>query len=576
MGGLYSSPLTKLVTHVVSMSMDHDKCRIVKGKKLDAQIVLPHWFDDCLKLGKKINEGPYVLPNPDVFDHTQNGMQPRPRHVPDIHGATCSVAGLPPKLLPDHPTSSPSPLRKELTVLKGSKVLFSKDLNISQHLARTLEHLVEQSGGSLTQDVAECDIYVGQYRDGVDYIRASQDGKTVANLAWFYNVVTQNRWTNPLNKLLHYPVPRVGIPGFKDMRISISNYTGEARLYLENLCKDAGAEFTRTMKQDNTHLITAHKHSEKCDAAQEWNINIINHLWLEESYAKCEVQSLTNQRYTHFPPRTNLTEVVGQTQIDIDQVRKYYFAEAERTIRDQEDLGDRANGTTPHPSNGAVKPIPSPKKTVPASSAVTGATSFGSRDTEQPQQTSAIAEAETPEPQTVKRKKRTVADIVIQTPTARRTSEEKENESPPTTSSRASKSRAMDILHKQKVDIALFQREMKRKGGVLHGGRRASGTASPGPGEKPTPKGKKRTSGEAMEDDETDGGSETEEQQAKGAAKKQSKRAKTVDREAPGDRPEVTHRMLVSGDDRWLSNTKKEEKDKVSISCVHSLDSQIC
>ena len=84
------------------------------------------------------------------------------------------------------------------------------------------------------------------------------------------------------------------------MRISISNYTGDSRVYLENLIRYSGAEFTKTMKQDNTHLITAHMQSEKCDAAQEWNINIVNHIWLEESYAKCVAQSLTNPRYTHF------------------------------------------------------------------------------------------------------------------------------------------------------------------------------------------------------------------------------------------------------------------------------------
>lgn len=44
LGGLYSAPLTKLVTHVVAMDMHNDKCRTVKGKALSCKIVLPHWY----------------------------------------------------------------------------------------------------------------------------------------------------------------------------------------------------------------------------------------------------------------------------------------------------------------------------------------------------------------------------------------------------------------------------------------------------------------------------------------------------------------------------------------------------
>jgi len=121
------------------------------------------------------------------------------------------------------------------------------------------------------------------------------------------------------------PTPSNGIPSFKEYKISLSNYSGEARIYLENLVKACGAQFTKTMKQDNTHLITAHKGSDKCDAAHEWGTHILNHLWLEESYAQCKEQSITNPKYTHFPPRTNLGEVVGQTQIDRAAVGHFFY-----------------------------------------------------------------------------------------------------------------------------------------------------------------------------------------------------------------------------------------------------------
>ncbi|GAB7348540.1 hypothetical protein MBLNU459_g6934t1 [Dothideomycetes sp. NU459] len=551
MGGLYSSPLTKLVTHIVSLSMDDEKCKVVTEKNLASKIVLPHWFDDCFKLGKCINEGPYTLPNPEILLMVEPEKHIRVRESPDLAGATSAVAGNPPSY---QAQLSPSQTRKELVVFKDKKILFSKDLNVNEHLAKTLRLLVKQAGGSLTQAVDECDVYIGHYRDGLDYQTASRANKSVANLAWFYSVINRNRWTNPLGRLLHYPVPRCGIPGFKNMRISLSNYSGEARLYLENLIKESGAEFTKTMKQDNTHLITAHKHSEKCDAAEEWNINICNHLWLEESYAQCEVQSLTAQRFTCFPSRTNLTEVVGQTPIDLDKVRKRYFPDVKHGSR-------QPNGTASHPFRGAVKPA----QVIPASSAAMASTALqpqaDGRNGESAEPMDVVheeAEEDAPAPHTV-RKKRVGSDAAIRTPVAARQADEKENESPPTTGGRASKQAALNNIHKQKDDIALFQREMKRKGGVMYGGRKAS--TEPDSAKKAPAKGRKRTSEEIeANDDET---SSEEDVQAGRGLGRPAKKAKPA-REASAD-PPVKFHMMVSGDDRWLKNAKKEAVDSAKL-----------
>jgi len=44
MGGLYSSPVTKLVTHIVALTTDNDKCQAALKKNLKCKIVLPHWY----------------------------------------------------------------------------------------------------------------------------------------------------------------------------------------------------------------------------------------------------------------------------------------------------------------------------------------------------------------------------------------------------------------------------------------------------------------------------------------------------------------------------------------------------
>ncbi len=43
MGGLHTSSISKMVTHVVALTMDPEKCQTVLAKNLKCKIVLPHW-----------------------------------------------------------------------------------------------------------------------------------------------------------------------------------------------------------------------------------------------------------------------------------------------------------------------------------------------------------------------------------------------------------------------------------------------------------------------------------------------------------------------------------------------------
>ena len=534
LGGQYSSPLSKLVTHIVTNDLDNDKCNFAMEKPLKCKIVLPHWFDDCFKLGRKISEKPYMFPDPELL-RRDNPTKVRDASSNHLNGATEITPSDVPQATPP---PSPSEVRKNLNAFMSKKVLLSDDLNLGTHLLNTLEGLINHAGGTLTNNVDDADIYIGHYRDGEDYVRTSRYGKQVANLSWLYHVINRNRYTNPLNKLLHYPVPRKALPGFEHMRISISNYTGDARIYLENLIRYSGAEFTKTMKQDNTHLITAHTNSEKCEAAKEWNINIVNHLWLEESYAKCTVQSLTIPRYTHFPARTNLGEVTGQTGFDMKGVERKFFPKPMESP--QKNV----------PSPEAVKAKPTPRKTVPSTDAVLVDVPAPDADDD---------ETEGEEPRTAKKPRGRPRKSITTTPRFR--DDEKENQSPLLQSSgRASKAKALGMLHHQADDIALFQKEMKRKGGVTHGGRRSSHAedlSSPAPAE--LKQRKKRTSDEATYD-ATAEGSELSDGETQAKSTKSAKKAKHA--AAATDLPPVQYRMMVTGDDRWMSNANKESTDR--------------
>ncbi|KAL7622305.1 regulator of Ty1 Transposition [Parahypoxylon ruwenzoriense] len=530
MGGMDSDNVTKLTTHICALSMDHPKCRLAVDKKLKCQIVLPHWFDDCFKLGKRIDEGPYLFPDPEYLracskdevkvpssQHLEGATSARPEYIP-----TDDIAGS----------------RPALTVFDGKKILLSTDLSIRDRLREIILGLITSSGGRMTDDVDECDWFICQYRDGSQYVRASQAGKIVGNLSWLYHLITRNEWTSPLRRLLHYPIPRDGIPGFKDKLITVSNYGGEARIYLENLIRAAGAKFTKTMKNDNTHLITARDNSEKCEAALDWGIDKVNHLWIEESYAKCEIRSVTVSKYTHFPPRTNLSEVIGQTFLEESKLQAMYYpgepkslnaaSKRKRKILEMADENSFAEG----PADGVTIGRQAHKEF----------DVMKDSDADYVRKTTDVFGVPAPQ-------KRRATEFT--TPArSRHVRAGKENETPSTvSSSRSAKDKALDRLSVLAPDIALYEKEKKRglkDGHGLWGGKRAADLIDRENLNRRTVSGPAAMGKEEAEDNEA--------KVEKRPAKKQKPAL-----------PEISMRVVLTGFKRWVDDKHKEDADRKKL-----------
>lgn len=462
-----------------------------------------------MRIGKRLDEDPYMLPDPEILRKKPHDPIIETKKL-DMEGATSA-----------RPTEPPRVDTRELDIFKSKKIMLNSDLKIGSHLTGTLEDLIARGGGSTTGSIHKADILICQYRESAEYRTASRAGKEVGNLTWLYYLLTHNTWTNPMRRLLHYPISQYGLPGFNKFRISLSNYNGEARVYLENLAIAAGGAFTKTMKEDNTHLITAHQYSEKCDAAREWNINMVNHLWLEDSYAKWQIQALSNPRYTHFPPRTNLSGIVGQTQIDKHAVERHFFPQGSTEECDNTEMG---------PLNARrLEQLDQQNSGLPGSSLL---------PTSSPNQIPYRTHSENDTPRASKLHK--AADAALRTPAASRlVTNGKEAETPSTTSSRGAKDRAAAKLHDQAADIALYEKERKRVGGVIFGGRRKTSEDAVSNGSK------KRSSPK-------DEGSFTDEDT------RDPKRAKK-------SKPPPAMRMLLTGYSGW-NNNKKETEDKASPS----------
>ncbi|KAI5291849.1 hypothetical protein KEM54_005285 [Ascosphaera aggregata] len=516
MGGLHTAKLTSNTTHVVALSIEARKCqaalkmneKLAQIEKSQICIVLPHWFDDCLKLGKRIDERPYLLPDPEILRATGD-VPVRVRKSKDVAGASCpSPSSIPPALNKD--------AKHVVEVFQGRTLKLSNDLDISDYLRKSIEDLVRGGGGHITEDIHEAGIYICRYREGEVYKAATLANKEIGNLSWLFHVITRNTWTSPTRRLLHYPVARQGIPGFKGLRISLSNYVGEARTYLENLINATGAECTKHLKQNNSHLITAHGTSEKCTAAKEWGIQIVNHLWLEESYASWKRQPESNPRYTHLPLRTNLSEVVGQTAIDRKAIRlisSSYPVESKTKLNaTKSDTGERP--MAPREVNEVQNP---------------------SNKRQNEKSTDSISEDQ------VNDREKELFRATSQTPTLAPLQQQKqENETPPMVHSRKSKDKATALLHQFGEDMALYEREKKRAGGVIYGGMKRHESASKEPEEA---KPRKRS---LVADDATS------------KEMKETKRARST-------LSHIQMHLLVTGFKRWVHEPKLEGSDKRAL-----------
>ncbi|KAF2496027.1 hypothetical protein BU16DRAFT_526557 [Lophium mytilinum] len=512
-GGQDSPVLLKSVTHLIALNMDDPRCQLADNKNLKCKKVLPHWIDDCFRLGRMLPTGPYTLPDPDILKNSAD-LGPIANHAPSQHIRDATTPA--PTDIPT-PVSSPSAKRaRSIPAFSGKRIMLSDDLQLESRMRTTIEELISNGGGQMTSDIDEADSYVCQYRNGTDYIKASQAKKDVGNLSWLFHLITYNTWTSPMRRLLHYPIPKDGIPGFEDQTISLSNYAGDARVYLENLIKATGAKFTKTFRQENTQLITAHEGGQKCEAAKEWNIDVINHLWLEDSYARCEMMAVTDPKYTYFPRRTNLGEILGQTQIDRQAVEMHYY--------------------------------PSPDTAV---SRIKKVTKRGRRATDG-EGTEQVAT-----PLAARTKGRIQSESNFTTPAIGRHSSEKENETPGTSGSRGAKSRAMSKIAESATDIALFQKEMKRAGGVLHGGRRDK---TAGDAAEKAKKGSRESTGSKRSFDEMSIDGPSTEDEPVEAPKKAKKARKEKDKKPP-----IQYRMVVSKYDRWAHQGKKESDDKTKL-----------
>ncbi|OLL24568.1 BRCT-containing protein 1 [Neolecta irregularis DAH-3] len=333
LGGQFCDNLTRSVTYIFALNDKSEKCQQAMSRaNLNIKIVLPHWFDMCLKLRRRIDPTPYLFPDPPIFNVMENSDKGK---APLSGGEKYT-----------HPIDTEKPPPKPIQLsFEGKKFFFGGDLKLGNRVIDTLKAVIMNVGGWTVERLEDATIYIGAYRKGEEY--ASRKNLVVGNLTWLYWMCANDKWTSPLKYLLHYPLVQGGIPGMQDFVITVTNYTGEARTYLEKLIQACGARYTRNMKPENTHLIAANETGEKYKVAKDWNINIVNHMWLEESYATWSVRALTDTQFTTFPQQSNLMQIINSTGIDPECLVQFYEEEEETGEETEgQEEGDKIQGST--------------------------------------------------------------------------------------------------------------------------------------------------------------------------------------------------------------------------------------
>lgn len=275
-GGQCRDAMTKEVTHIVMANRSDEIIQAIRDANLHISIVCPEWIHASVGMMRLAPEKAYeytiasdpIIRREDIY----NGVEPASKKMTEItmektrdqylgtdeyQKALCWAA----RQDSDNPPKIIDPADFKNDVLQGRKILFGAELEIGQEYKALLDLCATRCGGVALEDesqMAETDIYVTKWREGSNFARAVKMGKTIGTLLWFFHIIKIGRLTSPLDELLNYPVPREPVEGFSEMRIAVSNYTGDTREYVKRMIVSLGGFWTNSLSRTgNTHLIAA-------------------------------------------------------------------------------------------------------------------------------------------------------------------------------------------------------------------------------------------------------------------------------------------------------------------------------
>ncbi|GJJ74029.1 hypothetical protein EMPS_06387 [Entomortierella parvispora] len=334
-GGSYVNGVTEDLTHLIALAATGDKYDyVMDNPELKIKVVLPTWFQLCCNMGCLFPENVYEFPDP-------------PMQNPSFDPSQLEVASLGAPQLYSNSVKSVaaflnSPSQGHGMFLDGLRIVLGEDLTMLPDLRTKFVEKIEYAGGIVLNNAGDfskedVDVVICRFRSGPLYTKASKDGKIVATADWLLHVLQTGAISSPKASLLHYPIPNEPIAGMSSLIITVSNYTGSIREYLKRLVQATGATYkpnltSQASPDPTTHIICGNASGDKYEKGQEWNVKIVNHLWIEDCFQRWSMQSETQHRYTMFPPFNQLSLVFG-SKISPESAEDWYLS-----AEDDEDI----------------------------------------------------------------------------------------------------------------------------------------------------------------------------------------------------------------------------------------------
>lgn len=185
--------LTRDVTHLFALHEQSDKYQTAMhfAPHTHMSVLTPHWFDDSVRVGRRVPEGPYLWPDPKVL---QPGMQVT-MDEDDIEigeggGKKSGETRL------SSPMATEEVGRDGVNVWAGRRLLLSRSLELGQGHREAVEASIQRAGGIVVKSrhqhrrgstrneeatlIDECDVFVTRYRSGKAYFKVARSSRPIS------------------------------------------------------------------------------------------------------------------------------------------------------------------------------------------------------------------------------------------------------------------------------------------------------------------------------------------------------------------------------------------------------------
>lgn len=352
-GGRFETSLTDSVTHYVVQSsraelfdtaesirqdrilrmqkeleldfLNNDGQQAILYKKmsdLSFKMVVPHFFEDCFRLKRRLFEAEYLYPS--THSAWFNSVAPSlPAANSGKKKSSSDKVDLDPikELSALKRSDKPNDVKLEF-FLRPFVFYFDPDIEeeTEESQVRLYKTLLEKCGGILRTNFTGKIDYVITNTQGKVFDLALEKNIPVGTLYWLLEVIERMELFDPKDLILAYPWPKCIVPGFENFVISVTGFRDRDRELLKLLMKRLGAEYSRNFSARNTHLIACRDRGKMLEAAKEKGITVVNHLWLEDCWINWSIQSVANERYLIY--RESLGRSVGQIPVSDTCIRR--------------------------------------------------------------------------------------------------------------------------------------------------------------------------------------------------------------------------------------------------------------